>query len=98
MGLLIPQTGETVWLESEETVLERKNKEVWELGDPLEVVWQQGRLCAKMIVENNPDVEQIIFPITSMFGVAPTIAIKGISDKKERLFFFKVNPPESQLP
>ena len=68
--------------EPEENWLERKNKDVWELGEPLEVVWQQGRLCVLMRFNNTPEIEQVIFPIVPMLGEPPIIAIKGLSDNK----------------
>lgn len=79
-ALLVPTQG-LVYTESEDDYEKRKNEEVWELGEPLSVVWQEGRLCALMKIENDPDVEQILFPIHSVFGEQPEIAIKGISDK-----------------
>lgn len=81
LALMTPTQG-LVYIESEEDYEKRKNEDVWELGEPLEVVWQQGRLCTLMIIKNDPDIEQIIFPITSMFGEKPIIAIKELSDKK----------------
>lgn len=82
MGLLIPQTGETIW-EDEKDWKERKDKEIWELGRPYEVSERGGQLYITSRFENDPDIDSLTQPLYSPFGELPPIAIKGISDTKE---------------
>lgn len=81
-GLMIPQTGETVW-EDEKNWVERKSKEIWELGRPYVVSEKGGVLMVTMFFENDPDIDSLTTPLHIPFeGPLPTIAIKGISDKQ----------------
>ena len=79
IGWVIPITGVNIW-EDEKEWEKRKNRDVWELGREYDVVNIRGGLQVRMNIEDNEDIESIIFPICYMFGENPTIAIKGISD------------------
>lgn len=79
-GIMLPQTGETIW-EPEENWLERKNKEIWELGKPYLVSESQDGSLRITVHYDDPDIESITMPLFCPLGGTPTIAIKGISDK-----------------
>jgi hypothetical protein len=79
MGLLMPDTGETIW-EDEKIWLERKNKDVWELGDPYVVSERNGMLMITRHYKDDPDIDSLTTTLWSPFGETPPIAIKGISD------------------
>jgi len=74
-GLLMPQTGETIW-EDEESWNKRKNEDIWELGCPYEVTEVDGRL---RMTRHDEDGYSFSFPLVP----ADNICIKGISDVKE---------------
>lgn len=74
IGLLMPQTGETIW-ETEESWNTRKNEDVWELGRPYEIVEVNGNL---RMIRHDEDGYSFSFPLVP----ADNICIKGISDKK----------------
>jgi hypothetical protein len=88
-GILIPQTGETIW-EDEDEWQKRKNANIWELGEGMEVKKDRNteRLFVETITKGSGEWEGSTFHSKidllmqiKMWGEL-TIAIKGISDKK----------------
>lgn len=69
----------SVW-EPEENWLERKNKEMWELGEEYLVEEKNGILYYTTTPDRDGYTYSAPFSMASLFGSAPTIAIKGISD------------------
>lgn len=81
IGLLMPQTGETIW-EDEKDWEERKNKEIWELGQPYLVGEKNDRLFYTTMADEDGYTFSFPFFAAFLFGSTPIIAIKGISDTK----------------
>lgn len=78
LGMLMPQTGETIW-EDEKVWQERKNKEVWELGQPYDVHCTDG---GNWFYATKEDEDGCTFSFPLSLQKDSIIAIKDISDKK----------------
>lgn len=84
VGLMMPHSGETIW-EDEKGWQERKNQEIWELGEPYEVTERDGILMITRYFENDPDIDSLTTTLQDPFNPNPILAIKGISDKKQSI-------------
>lgn len=82
IGLMMPGTGETTW-EDEKVWQERKNKEIWELGQPYLIKENEHGLFYTTMPDEEGYTYSFHFSMAFHFGNIPTIAIKGISDKKD---------------